>query len=323
MRVIEDINQLIELPRRMVLSIGNFDGVHLGHQAILQAGKRAACERGTKLAVMTFDPHPVAILQPQRAPAVLTPTNQKLRLLQAAGVDVVIIVRDSFALLNLSPEDFVDQFLVQYLSPSLIVEGPNFHFGYGRSGNIQTLRQLGKPRGFGVLEVPYTEIRIAGLSAPAVCSSTQIRRFLQEGQVHAAAQMLSRPYRLMGTVVAGRGLGRQLGYPTANVHPTGQIIPAEGVYAGYAIMGRSFDEVCYGGVRHPAAISVGRAKTFAMENPLLLEAHILENTVPNLYGQWLALEFMEWLRHQQRFASQDALIDQIELDCRDAMAILL
>lgn len=323
MLVLDDLREIDLLPRGLVLTIGNFDGLHCGHQAILAVAKKAAAERQTKVAVMTFDPHPVAILRPDKAPGVLTPIPQKLRLLQAAGADYVIIIRDSFSLLNLSPADFVDDFLMSHLSPSVIVEGPNFNFGYGRSGTVQTLRALGADRGFEVIEVPFTEVRMGKERRSIVCSSSQIRRMLEAGEAMGAAQLLSRPYRLMGTVVAGRGIGRILGYPTANIHPAGQILPSEGVYAGYVVVGDSLEEVCFGGVRHPAALSIGRAKTFVTDHPLLLEAHLLENNVPSLYGKWAALEFMSWLRSQQRFATQDALIDQIEQDCRDALTVLI
>ena len=302
MRVIEDIKEIGQLRRGLVLTIGNFDGLHRGHQAIIGVAKAAASARQTQVAVMTFDPHPVALLRPDKAPGVLTSTAQKVRLFQAAGADYVIVIRDSLSLLNLSPADFVDDFLMSHLSPSVIVEGPNFSFGYGRSGTVETLRQLGADRGFEVIETPFTEVRLGKERRSAVCSSSLIREMLETGAVHDAAQLLTRPYRLIGTVVAGRGIGRTLGYPTANVHPSDQILPSEGVYAGYMVVGDSFEDVSFGGVRRPAALSIGRAKTFVTDHPLLLEAHLLEERVETLYGKWVALDFMEWLRSQRRFA---------------------
>jgi len=323
MRAIEDINEIDQLPRGLVLSIGNFDGLHRGHQTILAAAKAAAAQRQTGVAVMTFDPHPAAILRPDKAPGTLTLLSQKKQLLQAAGVDYLIVIRDSFSLLNLSPADFVDHFLMSHLSPSVIVEGVNFNFGYGRSGTVQTLRSLGADRGFEVIEVPFAEVRLGKERRGAVCSSSLIRQQLEKGTVYDAAQLLTRPYRLIGTVVAGRGIGRKLGFPTANVHPAGQILPAEGVYAGYVVVGQSPEEVGFGGLRRPAAVSIGRAKTFIGNLPLLLEAHLIEDDVENLYGKWVGLEFMEWIRHQRRFPSRQALIDQIEQACRDALAVLI
>ena len=323
MRIIEDIEQIGQLPRGMVLTIGNFDGVHRGHQAIIAAARRAADQRDTQAAVMTFEPHPAAILRPGSAPGVLTPLPLKLRLLQTTGVDVVIVIRDGFDLLNLSPSDFVDRFLMSHLSPSMIVEGPNFNFGYGRSGTVQTLRTLGASRGFEVLEVPFTEARLGKERRAAVCSSSLIREKLDAGCVYEAAQLLSRPYRVSGTVIAGRGIGRALGYPTANIEPVAQNLPSEGVYAGYVVVGESYDQVCFGGHRRPAALSIGRAKTFVTDHPLLLEAHLLEDNVENLYAKWLGLEFMDWIRSQRRFDSKEDLAEQIAQDCRDALTVLI
>ena len=323
MQIVESLEQISRLPRGMVLSIGNFDGVHRGHQTIIATARRAAEQRGVQTAVMTFDPHPAVILRPDKAPGVLSPLPQKLRLLQTAGVEVVIVIRDSLRLLNLSPSDFVDRFLMSHLSPSVIVEGPNFTFGYGRSGTMKTLTKLGAERGFEVIEVPLTEVRLGKDRRAVACSSSMIRELLEKGAVFEAAQLLSRPYRLMGSVVAGRGIGRQLGFPTANVHPVGQILPAEGVYAGYVVVGDSLEQVCFGGLRRPAALSIGRAKTFITDHPLLLEAHLLEDNVEALYGKWVGLDFMEWLRNQRRFTSHEDLSEQIAQDCRDALAVLI
>ena len=308
----------------MVLAIGNFDGVHRGHQAILSEARRIARERELPFAVMTFDPHPVALLKPEHAPGVLTPFSMKKLLLESMSVNTLIVIKDSIDLLNLSPQDFVDQFLMENLAPSVVVEGPDFNFGYGRSGNVETLRELGAQRGFEVVEVPFTEALLRSDSDEEMvkCSSTQIRQFLQRGQVKYASQILGRLYRLVGKTVKGRGVGRQLGFPTANIKPTGQIIPAEGVYAGYVVVGDSFDEVAFGGLRRAAAISIGRAKTFVSDYPLLLEAHLLENKVEDLRGKWLALDFMRFIRHQQRFDSHEQLREQIQKDTERAELML-
>jgi riboflavin kinase / FMN adenylyltransferase len=306
----------------MVLTIGNFDGVHRGHQAIIAAARTLAAERNVPFAVMTFDPHPVAILHPEQAPGVLTPLRVKQMLLESMSVDTLIIIRDSIKLLNLSPQDFVDRFLMENLAPSIVVEGPNFNFGYGRSGNIDTLRQLGAERNFEVVEVPFTEVPDTDSDGTLVCSSTHIRRFLEDGLARRAAQLLGRPYRLIGKTVRGRGIGTKLGFPTANIVANGQIIPAEGVYAGYVVVGDSFEEVAFGGLRRAAAISVGRAKTFVSDYPLLLEAHLLENNVEELFGKWLAMDFFRFLRHQQRFETKDHLKAQIAKDVKRAEQML-
>ncbi len=322
MQIVENEQQLKQLPKGMVLTIGNFDGVHRGHQAILSAARALASEKQVPFAVMTFDPHPVAVLHPEQAPGVLTPIAVKAMLLESMSIQTLIVIKDSLKLLNLSPEDFVDQFLMENLSPSVIVEGPNFNFGYGRSGDINTLRQLGTERGFEVVEVPFSEIPDAESDGTIVCSSTHIRQFLERGRVRQAAQILGRPYRLIGKTIKGRGIGTKLGFPTANIEAEGQIIPCEGVFAGYVVVGDSFDEVAFGGLRRAAAISIGRAKTFVSDHPLLLEAHLLENKVEDLSGKWLGLDFMRFIRHQQRFETRDDLKQQIAKDVQRAEQML-
>lgn len=322
MEIIENQQQLKQLPKGMVLTIGNFDGVHRGHQTILSAARTLAREKQIPFSVMTFDPHPVAVLHPEQAPGVLTPIGVKKMLLESMNVHTLIVIKDSLKLLNLSPENFVDQFLMENLSPSAVVEGPNFNFGYGRSGDINTLRQLGTERGFDVVEVPFTEIRDIKSNTPTICSSTHVRQFLEKGEARQAAQILGRPYRLIGRTVKGRGIGRKLGFPTANIQSDGQIIPCEGVYAGYVVVGDSFDEVTFGGLRRAAAISIGRAKTFVSDHPLLLEAHLLENKVEDLSRKWLALDFMRFIRHQQRFEDKDILKTQIAKDIQRAEQML-
>ncbi|MEN8127630.1 MAG: riboflavin kinase, partial [Planctomycetota bacterium] len=217
MRIIEDRQALSELPKGMVLTIGNFDGVHRGHQSIINAARQIARDKQTQLAVMTFDPHPAVLLNPDRVPGILTPLQMKSLLLESLSVDILIVIKDSLKLLNLSPEDFVDQFLMANLSPSVMVEGPDFNFGYGRSGNIETLRQFGTTRSFEVVEEPFVDIVLKGENQPGKCSSSAIRRLLEEGRPCRAAQILGRPFRLIGKTIPGRGVGATLGFPTANI----------------------------------------------------------------------------------------------------------
>jgi riboflavin kinase/FMN adenylyltransferase len=242
--------------------------------------------------------------------------------LNTLGVEQLVVITDSIKLLNLSPKDFVNEFLVRTLAPTAVVEGPNFSFGYGRSGTLESLRVFGGECGFEVCEVSYRQIRLDPDQKPVVCSSSLIRRVLEEGQVRAAAAALGRYYRLVGKTVAGRGIGRQLGFPTANIQPENQIIPSEGVYAGYVVVGQTLKEVCCGGVRRHAVFSLGRAKTFMADHPMLIEAHILEPKVEDLYGRYLAMDFVDRIRGQQRFDSHQALSDQISKDCKKTLDIL-
>lgn len=323
MQIIEDHRDLSSLSKGMVLTIGNFDGVHRGHQSILTTARQIARDRQTQLAVMTFDPHPAAILYPDKAPGILTPIEMKTFLLESLSVDLLIVVKDSQKLMNLSPGQFVDEFLMDHLCPSVMVEGPDFNFGYGRSGDIETLREFGTSRRFDVVEVPFVEVDVKGQEGPSKCSSSATRRMLQEGRPSRAAQILGRPFRLLGKTIPGRGVGAKLGFPTANIEPTEQVIPAEGVYAGYVVVGDCLEDVAFGGLRRPAAISIGRAKTFLSDNPLLLEAHLLEDNVEDLRGKWLGLDFMRFIRHQQRFESKDHLKEQIQKDCGKALNCLI
>jgi len=321
MQVVETEHQIAQLPKGMVITIGNFDGVHRGHQAVLCAIKNIAAQRKTQTAVLTFDPHPAALLKPEAAVGILTPTAMKKLLIESLGIDYLIVLKDSLKLLNLSPEAFIHEFLVASLAPSVVVEGADFNFGYGRSGNLDTLRQIAPAARFEVVEVPF-EFRDKTSRQLEKCSSTAIRQLLEEGDVRLASQILGRPYRLVGKTIPGRGVGRQIGFPTANIEPIGQTVPAEGVYAGYVVVGDRLDEVVFGGLRRPAAISIGRAKTFDAGHPLLLEAHLLENKVESLAAKWLGLDFMRFLRHQQRFESKDQLKAQIARDVERAERIL-
>ncbi len=303
-----------------VVCIGNFDGLHAGHIDILTMAKNV-CPQGP-LTAMTFEPHPLTVLYPQRAPQALSPIAMKARLLEQAGADQLIIITDTLRFLNLSPRAFIEEFLVQTLRPTAVVEGPNFTFGYGRSGTMETLRQLGKYFGFSVHEAPFRQVFLDKEQQWMLCSSSAIRRLLEEGNISAANTLLARHYRLVGKTVPGRGIGKTLGFATANIHPENQTIPAEGVYAGWVAVSDSLDEVWTAPAKRPAAFSLGRAKTFVTDYPLLIEAHILEDHVENLYGKYLAMDFVSRIRPQQRFDSRQQLIDQIRTDCAEIRKIL-
>jgi riboflavin kinase/FMN adenylyltransferase len=304
-----------------VLTIGNFDGVHLGHQEIINTAKKLADQRKTELVLMTFEPHPVAILYPEKVPGVLTPMTLKKHLLNQCGVDCLVILESSYRILNLSPEAFIDEFLLKSSKPSIVVEGEDFNFGYGRSGDVETLKKLGQKFGFELVVVPGKQIILADEQNTRV-SSTLIRHLLHKGKVADAAQALGRYYRLSGRTTHGKGKGRQLGFPTANIDPINRIIPAEGVYAGYVEITDTEEQLCHSKEKIPAAFSIGRAKTFITEHPLLVEAHILEREIEDLYGKYLAMDFVRFIRHQQKFDSPEQLSAQIAKDCQKAKQIL-
>lgn len=316
MRIIDTLEKIDDKVKNGCLTIGNFDGVHLGHKKIITSACRTAAGLGCPVIAMTFDPHPVVILHPEKKPQVLTPLPLKAALLESAGVDYLLVLKDSYKLLTLSPTDFVDDFLMKTVRPKVVVEGDDFHFGYGRSGSAEILAQLGKERNFDVVIIEPEEINFAGNSEKV--SSTLIRHLLHKGDVADAAKALDRTYRLMGRVVKGRGKGAHLGFPTANIEPHQQVIPAEGVYAGFVSVAENIEKLCMAEQKIPAVFSLGRAKTFISAHPLLVEAHILAGGVDDLYDKYLAMDFIDFIRTQQRFETEEKLKEQISKDCKIA-----
>jgi len=322
MKVIETKENIVGLKKGSVLTIGNFDGVHLGHKKILDTAKNIAKEKNSELVAITFHPHPVTILHPEKSPGVLTPLHLKKHLLEKAGVDQLVILKDSYDLLNLSPQAFIQEFLMKQVHPAIVVEGENFNFGYGRSGNIDTLKELGKKCGFQVVVVSPKTMQLSDNRIERI-SSTLIRHLLQKAKVTDVANAQERNYRLIGQTIKGRGIGMELGFPTANINPVEQIVPDEGVYAGRVEIEDSLENVCTASQQLPAIFSIGRAKTFITDHPTLVEAHLLTNEeVGDLYGKWLAMDFVKFIRHQERFDSPENLAKQIAEDCKLAWNIL-
>lgn len=324
MQIIETTSDLAELPqiqKGCVLTIGNFDGVHLGHQEILSAAKQTASKRATELIVMTFEPHPLVVARPQEKLGILTSLPLKKHLLAEAGTDYLLVIRTTRQLLNLSPDDFVQRFIVENIQPGVVVEGESFNFGAARAGSIHTLQDLAAEKGFSVSVIEAREVKLPAGRKVKV-SSTLIRDMLKTGNVADAAVALSRPYRLTGQVVPGQGKGKQLGFPTANLGPTEQLVPADGVYAGFVEIADSEEKVCPAGEQIPAALSLGRAQTLGTDIPQLIEAHLLTDEVGNLYGRWLAMNFIERIRSQKKFDTEKDLTAQIAKDCDKAKEIL-
>ncbi len=321
MKIIDTISGLGQLKKAAVLTIGNFDGVHLGHQEILAAGRGAAEQMHSELIAITFEPHPVAILHPETAPGVLTPLQLKEHLLSEAGVDCLIVLKDSRALLELSPANFVQRFLVENIQPSVVVEGDDFNFGAGRAGKIETLVRLGSENNF---EVRIIKPRTIELSSGQIVrvSSTMIRYMLEGGHIADARIALSRPYRLMEKIVPGRGVGRKLGFPTLNIKTPRQVIPAEGVYTGFVEVADDVDGVLTGRQQIPAVYSIGQARTYGDDFPLLIEAHLLRDDVPGRTGGYMAMDFIERIRSQHKFSTPEKLVARIAQDCEEAKRIL-
>lgn len=288
-----------------VLTIGNFDGVHSGHRQILAQAGLFAADRVLPVAVLTFEPHPLAIVGPRKAPPRLTPPDERVAQLQRAGADWVVVADSNPTLLGLTPEAFVDQIVVPKFHPTHVVEGASFGFGRGRKGTIDTLRELGRTRGFEVFTVEPVRMQVEH-NETVLVSSSLIRALLHSGRVDRAALCLGRPYTLIGTVGRGARRGVQLGFPTANLESGDQLIPGEGVYSGEAhVNAGSF----------AAAISIGPAPTFE-GTVIRVEAHMLD-FAGDLYGQSMRLDFHRPLRGQRKFASREDLIRQIGEDVAD------
>jgi riboflavin kinase/FMN adenylyltransferase len=320
MEILKSITDLQKIQKGCVLTIGNFDGVHLGHQEILAAARKAAEENEAELIAMTFEPHPVAVLYPERAPGVLTPWELKKHLLAKYGVDCLIVLESDNEILNLSPDDFVNRFLVRNVQPNVVVEGSDFNFGTKRAGNIDTLRKLGTDRGF---KVSVIEPKLIKLSTGQIVrvSSTLIRYMLESGHVADASAALGRPYRLAEQIVPGRGIGKKLGFPTLNLKIPRQIIPAEGVYAGFVCLGQAAEDVLVSKNKIPAVYSIGQARTYGDEFPLLIETHLLRENIDGLSCQYMAMDFAERIRSQHKFSTSEELSAQIAKDCEKAKEI--
>ncbi len=293
------------------VTIGAYDGVHLGHRALLRDLSARAEAAGLSTVVVTFDRHPAAVVRPASAPKQLTGLEQKLELLADCGIDRTVVVPFDQARAEESAEDFVKEVLVEQLSARLVVVGEDFHFGHGRRGNVELLRRLGAQYGFEVAGVGLT-----GDGRDAV-SSTRIRALLAEGDVEGAAQLLGRPHEVRGPVVRGDGRGGpELGFPTANLAVADDIaLPADAVYAGHF---RRAD-----GSLHQAAISVGRRPTFYEPGtaPVLVEAYLLHFD-GDLYGEAARVSFAHRLREEQRFESIEALVAQMRADVEATERVL-
>jgi riboflavin kinase/FMN adenylyltransferase len=313
MRVWRSLDEVSADLGRTVVTIGNFDGVHLGHQHVVSTAREVAARLGLgHVVAVTFDPHPIAVLRPEHAPPTLTAIDERVALLAAAGVDDVLVVPFSREIADWSPERFVEEILVDALHAGAVVVGANFRFGKRATGDVATLRELGAVHGF------ETE-GIALDGGPQVWSSTYVRTCLAAGDVEGAAECLGRPVSVRGVVQQGDQRGRELGYPTANV-PTRTTAPADGVYAGWVRVLGEADGA--DGEPMPAAISVGVNPTFAGERTRRVEAYVLDRDDLELYGCEVEVVFVKRLRGMLRFESVDELLDAMQGDVEQAREVL-
>jgi riboflavin kinase/FMN adenylyltransferase len=315
MEIVTELGGSRPPPGGSAVTIGAYDGVHLGHRALLGQLRARAEAAGLTTVVVTFDRHPATVVRPESAPCQLCDLEQKLELLEEAGVDRTVVIRFDGERANETAEDFVTEVLVTGLDARLVVVGEDFHFGHGRKGNVALLREMGSTAGFEVEGVSLQADRQAS-GEPEAISSTRIRSLVAAGRVEAAATLLGRPHQVRGPVVRGdhRG-GAELGFPTANIAvPAGICLPATGIYAGWYQRPE--------GISRAAAISVGRRPTFyGSGGDLLVEAFLLDFS-GDLYGEEARLAFVARLRDEAAFDSTDALVRQMERDVAETRARL-
>lgn len=302
MHVVHDAyaSQSTDAPRGGIGTIGNFDGLHLGQRAIVDRVVRRARELGVPAVVITFDPHPLAVLRPDQAPVPLTTPDQKAKLLEEAGVDIVLILRFTQELARVPARQFVRELLHGRLGLREIYVGRSFHFGNGREGDLELLQEMGRELGFqafGVDEVFWAGERI---------SSTRIRRAISEGQVEDAAAMLGRPYAISGVIARGDRMGKRLGWPTINVMSDNKLLPYDGVYAGRAYF-PSFPAT------FDCVTNIGTRPTVYENYQRVLESHVLDFKA-DVYGKRVEISFYKRLREERIFPSVMDLSAQIARD---------
>lgn len=285
------------------VTIGKFDGLHLGHRGVLRQLRELADERGLAATVVTFDRNPLHLLAPQKCPDPLVSNRQKRELFAGAAMDAALMLHFNQQLADESPESFVKHVLVQALHAQLVLCGADFRFGAHGAGDVDQLRSSGIAHGFDV--VILQDVQADGVSGPRRASSTWVRELLTEGRVREAAQLLGRLPSIRSSVVHGEQRGRELGYPTANLDPAVEgYLPADGVYATWAVID---------GVRFGSATSIGNNPTFDGVPQHQVETHLFDQRI-DLYERRIELQFVDYLRGMKKFESVDALVAQLHDD---------
>ena len=303
MNVLRSITALSNLPGPLFLAIGVFDGVHLGHQAVISTSARHARQAGGMPVVVTFDPHPAKVLRPQDAPHLLTATQHKIALIRDLGVGHLLVLRFDLTFAATAPEEFVRQLVTNSRPLQEICVGHEWSFGKGRAGNLSLLKQLGLAHNFNVVGVEAVKVN------GEVVSSTAIRKAVADGNLVKATQMLGREYTILGTVIAGEKLGRKLGFPTANLSAHSEQFPPNGVYVTEARL----DGTLYRGVAN-----LGYRPTVSGEKrERLLELHLFDLD-REIYGEEMEVRFLRYLRPEQKFENVEALKAQISRDVEQA-----
>ena len=304
MRVINDLRELDEQPAPSVVTIGNFDGVHLAHQTLLRRVVEVARPQGLQAAAITFEPHPIKILSPDHAPKLLTPLPRKVELIAATGIDLLVVLPFTRELARQSPLEFVRRALIDPLHASSVHVGPNFRFGYRQSGDTEVLEELGNQEGFRVEVVPMLVIRGDRVS------STRIRELLAEGHVHKANRLLGRPFSARGPIVAGMGVGRKHTVPTLNLAPVEEQLPKTGVYVTRTKVGEKL---------YDSVTNVGHKPTFGEDQKLTVETFLLNFPGGEIHDPDMEIEFLYRLRDEIKFQNPAILKVQIQEDARRSL----
>ena len=302
MLVVHSLTSTVFPGERSVVTIGAYDGLHRGHIAVISSVVERARQLGERSAVVTFDRHPASVVRPESAPLLITSLEQRIELLEQTGVDAVVVLEFNEAASTEEAEDFIRRVFVEGLSAKEIIVGEDFHFGRGRRGDVRLLSAVGEEHDFVV-----TPLELRRSDSEEIFSSTAIRVALQRGDIATANTMLGRNVVISGQVVHGDERGRTIGFPTANVDiPEGFIVPADGVYAARCMTEAGHQFAC--------AVNIGKRPTFyGSADRSLVEYHLLDFS-GDLYGQSLAVEFVERLRDEQRFEGLDALTAQLRTD---------
>jgi riboflavin kinase/FMN adenylyltransferase len=304
MRIIHNPSELRPAPSACVLSIGNFDGVHLAHRKLLDRVAQVARARGAAAAAITFEPHPIKFLSPAHAPKLLTPFSRKAKLIAASGIDLLVVLPFNRELAHLSPLEFVRNILVRPLHTVVVHVGPHFRFGYRQAGDVEILEALGRQEGFEVEVLPLLEVR----GQPV--SSTRIRELLVEGRVHVANRLLGRPFSVYGPIVAGLGVGRKHTVPTLNLAPVEEQLPKTGVYVTRTTVGEKL---------YDSVTNVGHKPTFGGDHKLTVETFLLNFPGDAIHDPDMEIEFLYRLRDEIKFQNPAMLKAQIQEDARRSL----
>ncbi|MBI9076833.1 MAG: bifunctional riboflavin kinase/FAD synthetase [Desulfatibacillum sp.] len=309
MQLIENLESIKQPFSKAVITIGNFDGVHIGHQALFSEVIEKADAIGGDSLAMTFEPHPARFLKKENFPPLITLYEQKVELISRTGLDALVVIPFDQAFASLSPREFVEDVLIRRLGVKVLVVGPDYCFGKGREGNVEYLQNIAAPLDFELMVVPW--IGQAGPDGERI-SSTRIRDLVGDGKIEEAKRLLGRDYQVRGVVVKGRNRGgKMLGFPTANIHLSDELCPKAGVYAVTMQVGDTL---------YPAVANIGYSPTFD-DHIFTVEVHALDFS-GDLYDRKIKVNFISRLRGEVKFPNIEALIEQIREDIKVARGIL-